>query len=160
MVQVITADIGVDEFSKDLIRGLLIFLLLLQNFVEGCKTYRKSLAEKPKSLSTPTKKKKQLRSLKQRVSVVYITMHYAVTSVVYVIQSYERRSRALKTTSEKEKKYWSHITPEMMSDEEKVGDNMFVTPHLIEVKSSISLLKGLITVLKRCRPIMLAMQGF
>ena len=106
MVQVITADIGVDEFSKDLIRGLLIFLLLLQNFVEGCKTYRKSLAEKPKSLSTPTKKKKQLRSLKQRVSVVYIiTMHYGLTSVVHVIQSYERRSRALKTTSEKEKKY-------------------------------------------------------
>ena len=44
---------------------LLLYVLL---YIEGCKTYRRSLAEKPKSMSTPVKKKKQLRSLKQRVS--------------------------------------------------------------------------------------------
>lgn len=89
VVQQITEDIGTDQYCQELIR-------------EGCKTYRKSLAEKPRSQCTPVKKKKQLRSLKQR--------------------SYERRSRRIKNNSEKEKKYWADVTADMMSDEEKIGD--------------------------------------
>ena len=38
------------------------------------------------------------------------------------IQSYERRSRAVKATSVKERRYWAEVTADMMSDEEKVGD--------------------------------------
>ena len=72
-MQQITADIGVDEFSRDLIRGKqeipLLFTFNTYNtcISEGCKTYRKTVAEKTKSLCTPVKQKKQLRSLKQRV---------------------------------------------------------------------------------------------
>ena len=40
----------------------------------------------------------------------------------FILQSYERRSRAIKVSSEKEMKYWGQFTPDMMSDEEKVGD--------------------------------------
>ena len=74
VVQQITADIGIDEFNKDFIRGkqeiplLLVFNACNTCLAEGCKTYRKTLAEKSKSLSTPIKKKKQLQSLKQRVN--------------------------------------------------------------------------------------------
>ena len=39
------------------------------------------------------------------------------------MQSYERRSKAIKKTSEKEKKYWADVTADMMSDEEKMGDS-------------------------------------
>lgn len=38
------------------------------------------------------------------------------------MQSYERRSKAVKTSSKREMKYWSQVTPDMLSDEEKVGD--------------------------------------
>jgi hypothetical protein len=37
------------------------------NTIEGCRTYRKTLAEKHKNMTTPVKKKKQERSRKQRV---------------------------------------------------------------------------------------------
>ena len=36
-------------------------------YVGACKTYRKSLSERIKHLSTPTRKKKRIRSLQQRV---------------------------------------------------------------------------------------------
>ena len=46
----------------------------------------------------------------------------------FALQSYERRSRAIKATSEKEKKYWSDVTPDMMSDEEKDGNTYIRHP--------------------------------
>lgn len=70
-------------------------------------------------------------------------MHDDVTSVVSVIQSYEQRSQALITASEKEK-YRSDINPEMMSNA-----SMFIAPHLFKVKSSIGLLKSLIPISKQ-----------
>lgn len=51
-----------------------------------------------------------------------------VVSYVLPLQSYERRSRAIKATSEKEKKYWSDVTPDMMSDEEKDGNTYIRHP--------------------------------
>ena len=51
-----------------------------------------------------------------------------VVSYVLPLQSYERQSRAIKATSEKEKKYWSYVTPDMMSDEEKDGNTYIRHP--------------------------------
>lgn len=43
-------------------------LIQLFFFLEGCKTYRKTLAEKERHNSTPVKRKKCIRSRKQRVN--------------------------------------------------------------------------------------------
>ena len=62
-------------YSEDVIQSKLYANLTLQQSltvlcvmsVEGCKTYKKTLTERSKHMSTPVKRKKQLRSLKQRV---------------------------------------------------------------------------------------------
>lgn len=56
-----------------------------------------------------------------------------VVSYVLPLQSYERQSRAIKSTSEKEKKYWSDVTRDMMSDEEKDG-NIHSPPLFLQSK--------------------------
>ena len=42
------------------------------------------------------------------------------------IQSYERRSKVLR--GDRERKFWSDVTPEMMSDEERVADKWIRHP--------------------------------
>ena len=39
---------------------------------------------------------------------------------IILLRSYERKSKVLR--GDHEKKYWSDVTPEMMSEEERVGD--------------------------------------
>ena len=54
-----------------------LFCVNLYFFVEGCKTYKKTITECPKHLVTPVKSKKQLRSRKQWVCFVYNIYHNA-----------------------------------------------------------------------------------
>ena len=74
------------------------------------------------------KKKKQLRSLQQRVCYIIAEQYTDDIAVILFMQCYERCSKAIKNTSEKEKKYWSDITADMMSDEEKEGDTYIRHP--------------------------------
>ena len=74
------------------------------------------------------KKKKQLRSLQQRVCYIIAEQYTDDIAVILFMQCYERRSKAIKNTSEKEKKYWSDITADMMSDEEKEGETYIRHP--------------------------------
>ena len=60
--------------------------------LEGCKTYRKSLAQKGNGESTPVKR---TRSLKQRVSILSL-LEYCFKYTLTPLQCYERRAKAVK----------------------------------------------------------------
>lgn len=74
MVKSIISSIGTEEFSEDLITSkkvlyvhMSLIILCYYISIEGCKTYKKTLAEREKHTRTPVKLQKQIRSRKQRV---------------------------------------------------------------------------------------------
>lgn len=73
VVSEILAAIGTDSFEEADIqskRHVVVDLYVTTVLdVGGCKTYKKTIAERPKHDSTPIKAKKQMRSRKQRVSL-------------------------------------------------------------------------------------------
>ena len=69
VIENIVLGVGTEKYSKDLIQSIHSLFTLIILFTEGCKTYKKTIAERQKSLSTPVKTGKLLRSRKQRVYI-------------------------------------------------------------------------------------------
>lgn len=64
----ITKAIGTEKYSEEMIHHNLKVISHVQ--LQGCRTYCKTIAAREKPMTTHVKRKKQLRSRKQRVSAI------------------------------------------------------------------------------------------